>query len=321
MTEKLEGLFLSYRTAGEDEAELEEELKAEIEQLTNEIGEWSRNVGGLPNGRHPGHIISACDEAISQTLRAIASRDYETAYYRLLQGRSAVAGIQKAWDANLSYEAAQIAYEALAESLIPNRLKPLLTLQNLTLLLDETALLLQSGKYAQGELLGHACRHRSALLSGRHETAPETLQALLEQLWALCDEVAPFVPPGQADWADKNALRAVETLMQEQHYELAQRLLDDLEIELTPHRTFITLYKQLRPAATQPDAALLVSDDALRERISEQSWSVATSYLLSSVIEQLESQAAAVPAKAAGLQRQIAVYQRQPAAEQAGRRT
>jgi hypothetical protein len=318
MTGKLESLFLNYRTADEDADELEDELKEEIERLTNVIGEWSRHVGGLPLQRHPGHIISACDEAISQALRAIADHDYETAYDCLQHGQSAVAGIQKAWEANLSYEAAQVAYEALAESLTSNRLKPLLTLQNLTLLLDETAALLRRGKYRQGELLGHACRHRSALLSGRHQTAPETLQARLEDLQALCDEVAPFVPPGQTDWADQTALRAIAALMRERHYALAERLLDDLDVELTPHRTFIALYKQLQPVAAQPHAALLVSDVELQEHIAAQSWSAATSYLLSRVMEQLESQVAAVPSTAASLQQQIAVYQTSPATTQAG---
>jgi hypothetical protein len=308
MTEKLERLFLSYSVTEEDAAELDDELKTELERLTNVVGEWSRHVGGLPHQRHPGHIISACDEAISNALRAVADRDYETAYDCLQQGRRAIAAIQRAWEANLSYEAAQVAYEALAESLTSNRLKPLLTLQNLTLLLDETAVLLRRGKYRQGELLGHACRHRSALLSERHQTAPEMLQARLKDLWALCDEVAPFVPLGQTDWADKAALRGVEALIRERHYGLAERLLDDLYVEFAPHRTFITIYKQLRPETTQPNASTLVSNVELQERIAAQSWSAATSYLLSRLMEQLTSQVAAVPAKAADLQQQIAAY-------------
>jgi hypothetical protein len=318
MTGKLESLFLNFRAADEDAEELEDELKEEIERLTNVIGEWSRHVGGLPHQRHPGHIISACDEAISQALRAIADHDYETAYDCLQIGRSAVADIQKAWEANLSYEAAQVAYEALAESLTSNRLKPLLTLQNLTLLLDETAALLRRGKYRQGELLGQACRHRSALLSERHQTAVETLHDRLKHLRALCDEVAPFVPRGQTDWADQTALRAVAALIHERHYALAERLLDDLEVELTPHRTFIALYKQLQPETTQAHAAQFVSDVELQERIAAQSWSAATSYLLSRVIEQLTAQAAAVPSKAASLQQRIALYQTSPASAQAG---
>ncbi|HWS99946.1 MAG TPA: hypothetical protein VN256_06850 [Pyrinomonadaceae bacterium] len=302
MKEKLEALFLRYRTADEDEAELAEEMKAEIEQLTKVIGEWSRQLGGVPSQRHPGHLIRACDEAISGALRATASRDYAAAFACLRHGRSAVAGIECAWQANLAYEAARAAYEALA-ALLPSACEPLLTLQNLKLLLNETASLLQTGKYRQGELLARACRGRSEFLGGKYDAAPTTFQPQLEQLLALCDDVARFVPAGRADWADKAALRGVEALLRERHFALAERLLADLEVELTPHRTFLSLYRQLRPASAPTSA-----DADVRELIRSQSWSAATSYLLDGEFSNLSARASASPAKAAGLRQQIASY-------------
>lgn len=308
MMEKLEDLFLRYRTADEGEEELAEELKAELDRLTQEIGDWSRRVGGLPSQRHPGHLISACDEAISAALRAAASHDCATAFACLQRARSAIAGIEIAWQANLAYEAARAASEALA-ALLPSSCEPLLTLQNLKLLLDETVSLLQRGKYRQGELLALACRRRSELLSGKSALVPTAFQERLERLSALCDEVAQFVPAGRADWADKTALRNMEALLQERHYALVERLLADLEVELTPHQTFLSVYRQLRPAPAQTGVAPPGADADLRELIRLQSWSAATSYLLDGELSNLAAEVAAAPAKAAGLRQQIASYQ------------
>jgi hypothetical protein len=308
MKEKLEGLFLRYRTADEGEEELAEELKAEIEQLTKVIGEWSRHMGCLPSQRHPGHLISACDEAISGALRAIANHNYATTFICLQHGRNAIAGIEAAWQANLAYEAARVAYEALG-NLLPSSCEPLLTLQNLKLLLDETISLVQRGKYQQGELLARACRRRSEFLCEKSATVSTMFQARLEHLLDFCDEVAQFVPKGQADWADKTALRNVGVLLQERHSALAERLLDDLEVELTPHQTFLSLYRQFRPASAQTSVAPLDADADLRELIRSQSWSAATSYLLDSELNDLAVEVAAAPAKAASLRQQIASYQ------------
>lgn len=315
MSEKLEGLFLHYSTAEESEAELSAELKAEIERLTNVIGDWSRKLGGLPPQRHPSHLINICDEAISQALRSSESSDYATAFAHLQQASRAIFDIQIAWQANLDYEAAKEAYAAL-ESLFPSsRVQLLLTVRNLALLMEESLSLFQRGKYTQGRLLVRACRIRSETLSRHQSTtaAAATLRARLNQLLALCDEVSRFLPLGQADWADKRALRDIDMLLQEQRLILAERLLDDLEVELTPHRTFLTLYRELGPANAQPASSSFVQDDDLRELIAAQSWSAATSYLLSGRLQELSAMVAKTSAETKLIQQQIAVYRKSPA--------
>jgi hypothetical protein len=311
MTDNLEHLFLHYSTTEEDEAELREALKAEIERLTNVIGEWSRQVGGLPQARHPSRLIDVCDEAISHALRACDNRDYAATFARLQQARRTVADLQKAWEANLAYEAMLEAYQALEALPAWSNIKPLLTLQDLALLLDETASLLQRGKYLQGELLSRACRRRSETLGEQLDITPQELQPRLQQLLALCDEVRMFLPPGRMDWADKCVLSSVETLLLNGHCALAERLLNDLEVELTPHRAFLAIYQQLRPTSAPP----LVSDADLRALIAAESWSAATSYLLYVALVGLGERVAEVPAKASIIQEQITAAQKLFAAQ------
>ena len=309
MTEKLEHLFLHFCTTGEDKDELAGELKAEIERLTNVIGELSMRVSDIQYRRHPSRLIQACDEAISQALRASESDDYATAFACLQQARNAIPNIRSAQAANLAYEAARAAYEALITLCPSSRLKTLLTLQNLAALLDETDELLQCSKYRQGEMLGRACRRRSETLSEQQEIIPEILPARLNWFLNLCDELAGFISSEREDWADKTALHEVGQLLQARHCALAERLLEDLEVELTPHRTFLALYRELQASTAQPPAAPLVSDDELRELIKRESWSAATSLLLRNALDRLSDQLAAAPARAASLQQQVAVYQ------------
>lgn len=305
MTDNLEHLFLRYSTAEEEEAEFREALKAEIERLTNVIGEWDRHVAGLPPARHPSHLIDACDESISHALSASDNRDYASTFAHLQHARRAVIDIQKAWEANLAYEAMLEAYQALEALPVWNGIKPLLTLQDLALLLDETASLLQRGKYLQGEMLARACRTRSETLGEQQDTTPQELQSRLQQLLALCEEVRAFLPTGQVDWADKSTLSSVEMLLLNGYCALAERLLNDLEVELTPHRAFLAVYRQLNPASSPP----LVPDADLRALIASESWSATTSYLLYVALAGLGERVAEAPAKVAVIEAQIKAAQ------------
>lgn len=309
MTEHLEDLFLRHAATGEDEAELAEELKAETERLTALVGEWSRRVGGLPQPRHPSRHIADCDEAVSRALRAGETGDYRAAFGALARARRAVAGIQSAWEANLVYESAREAFAEL-EALAPSgRLRPLLTFRDLASLLDEALALLRRGKYRQAELLSAACRRRCELLAEPRADAPRALRGNLERLSAWCDEAAPFLPSGREDWADKGALGEVETLLRERGCGLAGRLLGDLEVELTPQVTFLSLYTRLRPAPRPPGA-----DRDLREIIAADSWSAATSYMLRGALEGLGGSLAEVASRAATVQKRLAAYRRLPTA-------
>jgi hypothetical protein len=308
MSGKLEDLFLRYSTAEEDESELADALKAEIERLIEVIGQWSRKLGGLPQQRHPGHLLRVCDEAISQALLASHSNDYETTLASLQRAAHALADIQMAWQANLAYEAAEKAHAAL-QSLFPSTsLRPLLTVHDLALLMDASSSLLQRGKYRQGELLGRACQRRSETLCERQAATATTLRGRLDLLSALCDEVSGLLPHGHADWTERSALRHVEVLLQEQRYALAERLLDDLEVELIPHRTFLAFYRGFLAANTLPALSPSIADINLRELINAQSWSAASSYLIGSSLEELSETLAEAPARADLIQQQMAAY-------------
>jgi hypothetical protein len=305
MTGKLEDLYLLHSTSGENEAELAKELKAEIERLTDIIGEWSRQLGGLPQPRHPGRLISECDEAISRSLHFSEGGKYADAFVCLHRARAAIADISRAWDANLAYEAAQVQYEALKELAASDRLWSLLTFRNLARLLDQVLSLIERSKYWQAELLARACRRRCEILCERQVNTTGASQACLEGLSMLCDEVARFLPQGRPDWADKSALHDVEKLLLEEGYALSERLVDDLEVELTPHRTFLTIYQQFRSATRSPTA-----DTDLRELIAIESWSAAASYLLQGVLGDLSDKLEAVPARAATIRQQVSEYQK-----------
>jgi len=309
MTEHLEELFLRHDSTGEDEAELAEEFKAETERLTAGVGEWSRRVGGLPQQRHPGRHIADCDEAITRALRAGETGDYRAAFDALTRARRAAADVQSAWEANLAYESAR---EALAEleALAPSaRLRTLLTFRDLASLLEEALALLGRGKYRQAELLSAACRRRCELLAEPRADAPQSWLDDLERLSACCDEAAPFLPHGREDWADKGALFEVGALVRERGCELAGRLLYDLELELAPHATFLSLFRRLRPAPRPPGA-----DRDLRELIAAESWSAATSYMLRGALEGLGGALAEVPARAAEVQKRLAACRQLSAA-------
>jgi hypothetical protein len=312
MSEKLRSLFLHYNTTGEGKAGLLEEFKAEIEQLIRSIGEWSRKVGGLPQQRHPSHLIDTCDEAISRSLSACDNNDYVGAFAGLQRGRGALAKIQEAWEANLAYEAARAAYEVIAAWPSTKRLSPLLTLHDLALLLEETFSLLQRHKYRQGDLLASVCQLRSELFSERQPASSETLESRLQQQLAFCDEVAPFLPP-RDDWADKSALGNIQTLLQEGYCALAERLLDDLDVELRPHQVFLATYRELGPAHSQQVESRAVADGILRELIAEQNWSVATSYLLQNAFAQLDQSFAGVPAEMGSINQRITILYQRPA--------
>ena len=303
MTEALTALYLHHCVASAGEAQLVAALEAEVERLTNSIGVWSPQVGGVPRRRHPGRIINACDEAISRALHASARRDYATACDSLRQAHSAVAEITAAWQANCAYDEARAAHQTLVASTPSSRLKALLTLRNLALLLDETRTLLEQGKYRQAHLLARACQQRSEMLCAREDVVPAELDARAQQLAALCDEAARFLPGGREDWADGVALGAVDMLLRDQRRALAERLLRDLEVELTPHRTFLDLYRQLGPPA--PTAAV---DIALRELIATESWSAATSHILQGALGGLSARLTDATARAAALQQQVAAY-------------
>ena len=312
MSEKLTGLFFHYNTTEEGKAELLEELKAEIEQLICAIGEWSRKVGALPKQRHPSHLIDACDEAISRALSAGDNNDCAGAFAGLQRARAELAKIQEAWKANLAYEAARTAYEVIAARPATERLSPLLTLHDFALLLDETSSLLQRRKYRQGDLLACVCQLRSDLFSERQPANSETLESRVQQHLAFCDEVAPFLPP-RDDWADKRALGGVQTLLQDGYCALAQRLLDDLDVEFRPHQVFLATYRELGPAISQQVESHAEADRTLRELIAEQDWSVATSYLLQTTFDQLDRSFAGVPAEMGSINQRITILSELPA--------
>lgn len=303
MSEKLESLFLRHSAVGEGEAELAEELAAEIERLTDTVGEWSRLVGGVPAARYPGHLISACDEAISRALRACEIRDYASAFDGLQRSRAAIVEISTAWEANRAYDEARAAQESLHVVLPSGCLKPLLTLRDLALLLDNTCSLLERGKYRQAHLLARACLRRGEILSARHEAVPEELRARAWRLSALCDEAASFLPPGREDWADGGALAAVDALLREQRCALAERLLCDLEVEMTPHRTFLEAYRRLRTEAHDSAA-----DADLRAVVAAQSWEAATCCMLQGALCGLSDRIAMVTARVAAIGEQVAAY-------------
>jgi hypothetical protein len=312
MSEKLTGLFLHYHTTEEGKAELLEELQAEIEQLVCAIGEWSRKVGGLPQQRHPSHLIDACDGAISRALSAGNNNDCAGAFASLQRARGALANIQEAWEANLAYEAARAAYEVIVAWPSTKGLSSLLTLHDLALLLDETFSLLQRHKYRQGDLLASVCQLRSKMFSERQPADSEVLESRLQQQLAFCDEVAPFLPP-RDDWADKSALGAVQTLLQEGYCALAQRLLDDLDVEFRPHQVFLATYRELGSAISQQVESRAEADRKLRELITEQDWSVATSYLLQTAFDQLDRSFAGVPAEMGSINQRVTTLSELPA--------
>jgi hypothetical protein len=311
MTEELTTLHLRHCAAGEGEAELVAALVAEIGRLTDSVGEWSRRVGGVPLRRHPGRFINACDEAITRALHARARRDYATACESLREAHGALAEVRAAWQANCAYDEARTAHEALAASAPSGLLKTLLTLRNLALLLDEARALLERGKYRQAHLLALACRQRCETLLARADAVPTELDERARQLAALCHEAARFLPGGRDDWADGVALAAVGTLLREHRCELAERLLSDLEVELTPHRTFLGLYRRLSPAA-QGD----VVESDLRELIAAESWSAATSRILLGALGGVSGRLADATARAVALRQQIGAYCVPAAAQQ-----
>lgn len=326
MSEKLTGLFLHYNTTEEGKAELLEKLKAEIEQLICAIGEWSRKIGGLPRSRYPSHLIDACDEAISRALSAGDNNDCAGAFAGLQRARAELVKIQEAWKANLAYEAARTAYEVIAARPSTERLSPLLTLHDLALLLDETFSLLQQRKYWQGDLLASVCQLRSALFSEQQpatgkraitslptpDADSETLESRVQQHLAFCDEVAPFLPP-RDDWADKSALGDVQTLLHEGYCALAQRLLDDLDVEFRPHQVFLATYRELGSAISPQVESRAEADRKLRELIAEQDWSVATSYLLQTAFDKLDRSFAGVPAEMGRINQRITILSELPA--------
>lgn len=312
MSEKLTGLFLHYNTTEEGKDELLEKLKAEIEQLICAIGDWSRKIGGLPRPRYPSHLIDACDEAISRALSAGDNNDCAGAFAGLQRARAELVKIEEAWKANLAYEAARTAYEVIAARPSTERLSPLLTLHDLALLLDETFSLLQQRKYWQGDLLASVCQLRSALFSEQQPADSETLESRVQQHLAFCDEVAPFLPP-RDDWADKSALGDVQTLLQEGYCALAQRLLDDLDVEFRPHQVFLATYRELGSAISPQVESRAEEDRKLRELIAEQDWSVATSYLLQTAFDKLDRSFAGVPAEMGRINQRITILSELPA--------
>jgi hypothetical protein len=79
---------------------------------------------------------------------------------------------------------------------------------------------------------------------------------------------------------------------------LAERLMEDLEVELTPHSTFLDAYRQFGSELRAPDAEL-------RELIAAESWSAATSRLLGAVLGEVGGGLVGVPERAAGIGREI----------------
>jgi hypothetical protein len=246
----------------------ESELRDALRDLEDAAAELLRDRAALR--RWSPALISDQADAFLRAGHAIDRLAFGDTVKHLRRCERSVASLQALLHAVASVERAEAELNTLG-NLASNeqlrRLPAVASLAQIVVLARESISVGQFGEASH--IASNAGRLAATLLQQRtgNESNRDELLARLEAVDVICRESAPYASVATDDLASAGALHVLRELVDGGYFDLALRLLTELEIAMAPRRRFLGYVR-----GTERNGAAIESPDALRSLVAAHSW-------------------------------------------------
>lgn len=295
MNRELSRLVWLYEARGCSQADISRRFQDEINRLLHQNVLLGRQISGLEH--RPSKFIIAFDKAIDAALNLKYGDKFKEPLVEIEKAQDALENIQLFLDAYQEYQTAKDACRIVDELAGADYLRQLISVRNLIDLLVECDKLFREGKYRQAQLLSLKCRRRAEILQRVEKVAgqkPIRLLTRVAQSLDICNRSEMFILNLISDSAIREGLKRLKDLIREGYFALAEKLLDEIEIEIAPRQTLNDEYRRYQDIFEEKKRADRISPDVLRSIVAMESWHAAVDYLLENSLTAVSSEIGAI---------------------------
>lgn len=263
-------------------------VEAEVNRLIEEVGAHSRLTMG--SSHRPSELIRRCDEGINAAVGHKTRKQFTKAVVEIKKVRDAIEGLRRFNTAREEYESSRGAYRRIEFLLASEYLLRSTCIRVLSGLLSDMEDLLKTAEYRQVQTIGRICKQRLLALETVEPQRNAKSRELLQRVGGICDICDQSKSFSLAsDSAIERACEALRSIIERGYLTLAQRLIEDIEIDLGPRRTLVAEYERHVRVFSLQGAEQVIMAERLKSMVAQTSWIDATDFLLKKGLTALSS--------------------------------